>query len=453
MTFSASEAAFPRSFATLLDRRYDRPVFLQGLKRLIAAARERIYQEHCGGARGRNVVRHLTALVDDVVRTVFRYALACHPTDTSPCAVLALGGYGRGELNPFSDIDLMFLCHPQPPDRVIRETLYLLWDAGFTLGHSVRTRRDALRMAETDVTAQTAMLEARLVDGDESLFRWFQEEVGGRRFTRRRRRLFVRQKVTECRRRHAAFANTVNLMEPNVKESPGGLRDYHTALWLSMATYGTRSLAELVARGVLSSAEAEAVEAALDFLFTVRNGLHYHYGRKHDVLAVDVQEKLAAELRFAPSAEKRAVEQFLKTYYLHANVIYDFCLATLDAVTHVPRPRWWFRRPQAVGDGFVLLATGVCTTPTFPWPSTWRSSRFFCCRPLPRRSGTAPPWLQSCRVPSAPMRPSWLLKPCAARRRRGRCFGRFSPSRKPRPPCGPCTATAYWAHTFRSLRR
>ena len=117
----------------------------------MAAAQERIRNEHNAGARGRNVVRHLTALVDDVVRTVFQYVQAQHPTATEPCALVALGGYGRGELNPFSDIDLMFLCQKTPPDQLVRDTLYLLWDVGYTLGHSVRTRRDVVKMADTDL--------------------------------------------------------------------------------------------------------------------------------------------------------------------------------------------------------------------------------------------------------------------------------------------------------------
>ncbi len=110
----------PRSFAALLDRQYERPEFLQGLKNLIAAAQERIRHEHDAGARGRNVVRHLTALVDDVVRTIFQYVHAQQPRRGEPCALLALGGYGRGELNPYSDIDLMFLCHKTPPDALVR---------------------------------------------------------------------------------------------------------------------------------------------------------------------------------------------------------------------------------------------------------------------------------------------------------------------------------------------
>ena len=300
----------PRSFATLLDRCYDRPDFLQGLKTLIAAAQERLRQEHAAGARGRNVVRHLTALVDDVVRTVFQYVLAHHASANVPCALLALGGYGRGELNPHSDIDLMFLCQKTPPDGVVRETLYLLWDVGYTLGHSVRTRRDVIHMADADITAQTAMMEARFIDGDRALFHWFQEEVGHRRFTPRKRRAFVRQKITECQQRHAAFANTVNLMEPNIKEGPGGLRDYHTALWLSMACYDTRALADLVTQGILTSTDQEAVEEALDFLFRVRNTLHFHYGRKNDLLSVDVQEKLAVPWTFNRQGTNKLLNTF-----------------------------------------------------------------------------------------------------------------------------------------------
>jgi [protein-PII] uridylyltransferase len=347
----------PRSFAALLGRKYTRHEFLQGLRALIAAAQERIHQEHDAGARGRNVVRHLTALVDDVVRTIFQYARAQQPPEMRPCALLALGGYGRGELNPYSDIDLMFLCQKTPPDGLVRETLYLLWDVGYTLGHSVRTRRDAVRMAEADLTAQTAMMEARFIDGDQWLFQWFQEEICHRRFTQRRRRAFVRQKSEEHRQRHAAFANSVNLMEPDIKESPGGLRDYHTALWLGMAAYKAGSLVALVDHGLLTLADLTAIETALDFLFRVRNALHYHYGRKNDLLSVDVQEKLAVALGFEPSANKRAVENFLKAYYVHANVIFDLCCTMLEVVSHTYQPRFWqrARRHRHIEDGFMIV--------------------------------------------------------------------------------------------------
>ena len=237
---------FPHSFATLLDRQYQRADFLQGLKALIATAQERIRQEHTTGARGRNVVRHLTALVDDVVRTISQYAMQLVPPGAEPYALLALGGYGRGELNPFSDIDLMFLSHKTPPDKLIREVLYLLWDVGYTLGYSVRTRQEAVKMVDADLTAHTATLEARFLDGDHEFFQRFHEEICHRHFTQRRRRLFIRQKIAEYRRRHATFNNTINLMEPNVKESPGGLRDYHVALWMGMACYQANTLDALV---------------------------------------------------------------------------------------------------------------------------------------------------------------------------------------------------------------
>ena len=347
----------PHSFAPLLDRHYARPDFLKGLKTLMAAAQERIRHEHHAGARGRNVVRHLTALVDDVVRTVFQYVQAQHLTVTEPCALVALGGYGRGELNPFSDIDLMFLCQKTPPDQVVRETLYLLWDVGYTIGHSVRTRRDVVKMADTDLTAQTAMLEARFIDGDQALFEWFQEECSHRRFTPRRRLAFIRQKIAECRKRHAVFANTVNLMEPNVKDSPGGLRDYHTALWIGTAFYQANTVAALVEHDLLTSGDQEAIETALDFLFRVRNALHYRHGRKNDLLSVDVQEALATALGFQPSDHKLAVEFFLKTYYLHANVLFNLCVTVTEAVTHTYQPRLWrfLRRPQQVGEGFTII--------------------------------------------------------------------------------------------------
>ena len=346
----------PHSFAPLLDRGFERPQFLQGLKALTEAANERIRQEHDAGARGRNVVRHLTALVDDVVRTVFQYVVSHHAIPVQPCALLALGGYGRGEMNPYSDIDLMFLCHKTPPEDVVRETLYLLWDAGYTLGHSVRTRRDVIKMADVDLTAQTAMREARFLEGDSQLYGWFEEEIHHKRFSPRRRRSFIQRKIAECRERHAAFSNAVNVMEPNVKESPGGLRDYHTARWIAAAFYRAETLADLENEGLSTQEDRQAVEAALDFLFRVRNALHYHYGRKNDLLSVDVQETLAASLHFEAGDEKLAVEHFLKAYYVHANVIAHFCQTVVEAVSRMYRPRRWsiLRRTRRVGDGFVV---------------------------------------------------------------------------------------------------
>ena len=212
-------------------------------------------------------------------------------------------------------------------------------------------------MADIDTTAQTAMLEVRLIDGDQALFEWFQEEIGHRRFTPRRRHAFVRQKIAECRQRHTTFANTVNLMEPNVKESPGGLRDYHTALWIGTAFYQANTVAALVEQGLLTPYDQEAVETALDFLFRVRNALHYRHGRKNDLLSVDVQEPLAAALGFQPSEHKLAVEHFLKTYYTHANVLFNVCVTVIEAVTHTCQPRLWrfLRRPKRVGEGFVII--------------------------------------------------------------------------------------------------
>lgn len=348
----------PRSFASLLDRSYSRAEFLQHLKALIATAQERIRYEHEGGMRGRNVVRHLTALVDDVVRTIFNYCLQQQKMTDPQCVVLALGGYGRGELNPHSDIDLMFLSPKEPPDTLIRETLYLLWDVGYTLGHSVRSRRDAIKMAHNDLSTHTAMLEGRYIEGDQELFQWFQDEIGHRRFTQRRRQSFVRQKAEECQQRHGAFAHTVNQMEPNIKEGPGGLRDYHNALWLGLAAFEAGSLDKLVDRGLLHQDERQAAEEALDFLFRARNALHYLSGRKNDLLSVDVQEKIAAELGFEPDAHKLAVEHFLKAYYVHANSIHDLCLIVQDAATHAPAPplgSWFtFKRPKLVEAGFVV---------------------------------------------------------------------------------------------------
>lgn len=213
-------------------------------------------------------------------------------------------------------------------------------------------------MVHKDLSTHTAMLEGRYIEGDQELFQWFQDEIGHRRFTQRRRQSFVRQKAEECQQRHRAFAHAVNQMEPNMKEGPGGLRDYHNALWLGLAAFEAGSIDKLLDRGLLRSDERQAVDEALDFLFRARNALHYHSGRKNDLLSVDVQEKIAAELGFEPDAHKLAVEHFLKTYYVHANTIHDLCMIVQEAATHDPTPSlggWFtFKRPKPVEAGFVI---------------------------------------------------------------------------------------------------
>ena len=151
----------------------------------------------------------------------------------------------------------------------------------------------------------------------------------------------MKRKITECHARHALFSNTVNLMEPNVKESPGGLRDYHTARWVAEGFYRAGSLLDLENEGLITQEDQGAVETALDFLFRVRNALHYQYGRKNDLLSVGVQEAVAAALHFEAGGEKLAVEYFLNTYYVHANVIAHYCETIVEAVSRMYRPRRW----------------------------------------------------------------------------------------------------------------
>jgi [protein-PII] uridylyltransferase len=346
MSGETSIPELPPAFAALLKRPTVRADVLRGLTTVIAATQARIRQAHHDGAPGCEVMRKLTTLADNVIRTAWRYAQVQYPWDTAPCALVALGGYGRGELNPFSDIDLMFLCQETPPNHVIRDTLYLLWDVGYTLGYSVRTRRDVVHMADVDITAHTAMLEARLIEGYQPLFAWLQEAIGSRHFTPQRLHAFVRHTITECRQRHTTFAHTVRVaepnvrvVEPNVKESPGGLRDYHTVLWLGTACYQADTVAALVAQGLLTPYDQEALEAAVDFLCRVRNALHYRHGRKYDVLSVRDRMPLATALGLYASAPERAVEALLTTYNRHATVLWHLCQSVMEAVSRTDRPR------------------------------------------------------------------------------------------------------------------
>ena len=323
--------------------------------------RPRIRAKHDGGASGRQVVGSLTSMADTLLRNLYRSILADVPSsEVGACALIAIGGYGRGELNPHSDIDLMFFYSGK--DRSFAEILserllYLLWDLGLPPGHSVRTEQDCLDMAAKDVTARTALLDSRFLVGDEELYADYDRKVY-QKILSQDSRAFIREKLQENEQRLRKYGSSVYLLEPNIKEGEGGLRDLQTALWVARAKFKARSLQDLIIKGVISEQEGEAYEAALDYLWRVRNELHYLSPRKNEQLHFDKQEKLARFFGFKDNRKGLAVEQFMQDFYAHATETEHIASSLLGKAVRGSEPKTgifgYFTR-RAVEPGFFIL--------------------------------------------------------------------------------------------------
>ncbi len=305
-----------------------RAALLPAVKTWIAGERAEIEAAHRAGASGLVVVARHADLVDAVICQLFWLADRVLPRSlteqTEGCAVVALGGYGRRELNPASDVDVMFL-YPRRVDEYIRaildHVLYFLWDLGFSVGHSCRSLSDAVRMMDADLTARTSMLEARFLAGSERVFSEFQERMW-KTLQGRRSQQYIQLKVQEQAQRHAKYGGSVYLQEPNVKEGPGGLRDFHTALWVARARHRLDDLKVLPALGLLTPVELAQCLQSLDFLLRVRSELHFLHSGKSDVLSLSVQVPVAANLGF-PDEATYGVERFMQQYFLRAGALHQ----------------------------------------------------------------------------------------------------------------------------------
>ena len=299
---------------------------------------------HREGAGGRAIVHAYTNAIDRLIAFLFdsataeyteRYVLLDHR-----CTVAAQGGYGRFELNPASDIDLLVLYPWRVNayvETVAERILYTLWDAGLVVGHASRTVADCTRLAQKDLKVKTALLDARYLAGDMPLYREFEAAMESDVLKKNAAR-FYREKLAESRERHRKFGDSVYLLEPELKEGAGGLRDIHTAMWLAKVKYKVKDLRELVVKGVISERERAEIEASQDFLFRIRNSLHFLAGAHQDHLTFDFQDRVAPELGFGDDGTNRPIERFMKTYYTHATAVRRFSDAIIERCTERPPP-------------------------------------------------------------------------------------------------------------------
>lgn len=279
-------------------------------------------------------------LTDQIVRLLYdftvKYLYPLHnPSASERITIIAVGGYGRGEMAPFSDVDIGFLIPWKPTgwtEQVIESMLYALWDLGLKVGQSVRSLDEMIRMAKSDLSARTALLEARYIWGDQDLYkeashRFDAEVVKGTG------KQFVADKLAERDERHKRMGDSRYVVEPNVKEGKGGLRDLHTLFWIGKYVHHVRSIPELVDAGLLTANEFRQFAKAESFLWAVRCHLHLITRRAEDRLTFDVQQEIAARMRYADRPGKSAVERFMQHYFLHAKMVGDLTglfLAHLD---------------------------------------------------------------------------------------------------------------------------
>ncbi len=347
-----------------------RPAVLALLRDALAKGRAEIRRrfEEPGPLRndGPAALASTSFLMDQLVRVIFDFAdqrayPAANPSAAERLSVVATGGFGRGELAPLSDLDLLFLRpYKQTPrgEQIVEFMLYLLWDLGLKVGHATRTVEESLRYAERDHTIRTALLEARYLWGDRELF---DELVRGfaQRFHTGDGRDFVEAKLAERDQRHQRMGDSRYVVEPNVKEGKGGLRDLHLLFWIAKYLYRVTEPGELVAKGVLTRDEARHFERAERFLSTVRCHIHYLTNRADDRLSFDLQREIASRLLYQDRPGSRGVERFMKHYYLHAKTVGDLTRIFVAALEESRRRKpklaalWQTLRPREL-EGFRL---------------------------------------------------------------------------------------------------
>src|SRR5437870_1441337 len=314
-------------------------------KTRLAEGRDQILARHRGGAGGQEVVRAISALTDEVVTELFQTIVAQSPgSDAIALSLVATGGYGRRELAPRSDIDLLALLpREREPGRaranLVAEHLHrALWDAGLEAGYAARTLDQCVELAREDHTIRTALLDGRLVAGDAQLFKGL-ERATVTELEQRRVEEFIGDKLEEFNERRRRYGGSVWLLEPHLKLGKGGLRDLHTALWIARARHKVAGLGEAGERGLLPAREVQAARAARDFLWRLRNELHYQPGRRDDRLTFDNQRKIAKTLDYRDGEHELGVERLMREAYTGLQEIARAADALIDrcAVEDAPR--------------------------------------------------------------------------------------------------------------------
>ncbi len=335
---------------------------LAAVRGYLGAVQQELVRQLRAQPSGRVLNERHSDLLDRLVRRLFELAEAEYfaegHAEGEDFAVLAVGGYARREMALHSDVDLLLLhagaLSPYVA-RIAERLQYWLWDAGVTVGCATRSLEQTLKLIRSDETVFTAVLDTRFLSGTPRLFQSFSEAI--RATLRKGAASFIERRIQAVEERHRRFGESLYLLQPNLKEGAGGLRDYHAAYWCTRAVQpGMRGLDDLLHLGLLTESEMEAYRAALDFLWRVRNELHLISKRRNDQMSFELQEQIADLLGYAPDAEEDValpVERFMGAYYRHARairnqsaIVMEQCLARARPAPRRPR------RAAEVEDGF-----------------------------------------------------------------------------------------------------
>ncbi len=307
-----------------------RSAVAQRLKTALNVGRAAAEQLLLKDRHGRRCAERLCRMEDEIIRILFDFARkhlypSQNPSEAERMAVVATGGYGRGLQAPGSDIDLLFLLPYKQTawgESVAEAILYCLWDTGLKVGHATRSVNECIRQSKADMTIRTAILESRFLLGDRTLFdeliERFDKEV-----VRNTGPEFVAAKLAEREERHRRSGQSRYLVEPNVKDGKGGLRDLHTLFWIAKYVYRVREPDELIKRGVFDKTEYQLFRRCEDFLWSVRCHMHFVTGRAEERLAFDIQREIAVRLGYTEHPGQQDVERFMKHYFLTAKDVGD----------------------------------------------------------------------------------------------------------------------------------
>jgi len=305
---------------------------LSGCLEFCKTERKWVKEQHRDGASGLEVASGLSAIVDCLVKTLSEAAFVSYRQavngNTVAISLVAIGGYGRSELCPLSDVDLMFLypsnTNPKSleiaQEHLVRNILYILWDTGLKVGHSTRTVDDAFTEARKDIQTKTALLESRLVYGSHSLYEGFENSYN--LFYRNEDpKGYIQQRLRDQHDRRNRYGATVFMQEPDIKNGVGGLRDYHNTLWMARVRLNVSDVDGLSKQNYLRKNELSEFKEAYDFLLNTRNELHFRNTRPTDLLSLEMQPKVAYRLGYQDRNLLTRVEKFMRDYYRHAENI------------------------------------------------------------------------------------------------------------------------------------
>lgn len=304
---------------------------LEIYKKWMAQEDKKLRKLHESQRSGMKVVKARSHVIDQLLRHMFDYDMKAFEGEYGklpfPTGILALGGYGRAEMCPFSDVDIMFLYPEKVRAKILpkfqevftERILYMLWDLGFKVGHSTRTIKQTMEEAKADVQSKNAMLESRLVAGSKNLFQVFEQAY--KNFCNKNAHQYILDRLADQRERRAKFGDTVLIQEPDIKNAVGGMRDFHNLLWMGQIKLGTSSLTEMVEKGQLSKDERRRLRKAYDFLLRTRTEVHFQSGRATDILTFEMQYIAAKSFDYPQNDALKRVEAFMRDYYRHAQNI------------------------------------------------------------------------------------------------------------------------------------